>query len=96
VLFIPATAVLNAPFGDSIFVIEEGEAGPDGTKPLIVQQRFVRLGARQGDYVIATEGVKAGEKIVSTGVFKLRPGMPVLIDNTLAPEFTLEPKPRNT
>lgn len=96
VLFIPATAVHHAPFGDSVFVIEEGEAGPDGTKPLVVQQRLVRLGARQGDFVVATEGVEAGERIVSTGVFKLRPGMPVVIDNTLAPNFTLTPKPRNT
>lgn len=96
VLFIPASAVHHAPFGDSIFVIEEGETGPDGTKPLVVQQRFVRLGARHGDFVVATEGVKAGERIVSTGVFKLRPGMPVVIDNTLAPDFTLTPKPRNT
>ena len=96
VLFIPATAVLHAPFGDSIFVIEEGQAGPDGTKPLVVRQQFVRLGARQGDFVVATEGVKVGERIVSTGVFKLRPGMPVVIDNTLAPKFTFAPKPDNT
>ena len=95
VLFIPATAVLRAPFGDSVFVIEEGKAGLDGVRPLVAQQRFVRLGARQGDFVVATEGVKAGERIVSTGVFKLRPGMPVVIDNTLAPQFALAPKPRN-
>jgi membrane fusion protein (multidrug efflux system) len=94
-LFIPASAVLNAPFGDSVFVIEAGQAGADGAKPLIAQQRFVRLGPRQGDFVVATEGVKAGERIVSTGVFKLRPGMPVVVDNTLAPGFAFEPKPRN-
>jgi membrane fusion protein (multidrug efflux system) len=96
VLFIPATAVLHAPFGDSIFVIEEGQVGPDGTKPLVVRQQFVRLGARQGDFVVATEGVRAGERIVSTGVFKLRPGTPVVINNTLAPKFTFAPKPDNT
>jgi membrane fusion protein (multidrug efflux system) len=95
-LFIPSAAVLNAPFGDSIFVIEESPAGPDGTKPLVGQQRFVRLGARQGDFVAVTGGVKAGERVVATGVFKLMPGMPVVIDNTLAPKFTLTPKPGNT
>jgi membrane fusion protein, multidrug efflux system len=94
-LFIPASAVLNAPSGNSVFVIEEGQAGPDGTKALVAQQRLVRLGARQGDFVVATEGVKAGERIVSTGVFKLRPGMPVVIDNTLAPQFAFAPKPGN-
>jgi membrane fusion protein (multidrug efflux system) len=92
-LFIPASAVLNAPFGNSVFVIEEGQAGPDGTKALVAQQRLVRLGARQGDFVVATEGVKAGERVISTGVFKLRPGMPVVIDNTLAPQFAFAPKP---
>jgi membrane fusion protein (multidrug efflux system) len=95
VLFIPATAVVHAPFGDSVFIIEEGKAGADGTKPLVAQQRLVRLGVRQGDFVVATEGVKAGEKIVSTGVFKLRPGMPVVIDNTLAPRFAFTPQPKN-
>lgn len=96
VLLIPATAVLHAPFGDSVFVIEEGQASPDGAKPLVVRQQFVRLGERQGDFVVVTEGLKVGERIVSTGAFKLRPGMPVVIDNTLAPKFTFEPKPDNT
>ena len=95
VLFIPATAVVHAPFGDSVFIIEEGKASQDGVKPLVAQQRLVRLGARQGDFVVATQGVKAGERIVSTGVFKLRPGMPVVIDNTLAPRFAFTPQPRN-
>ena len=35
-------------------------------------------------------------RVVSTGPFKLRPGMPVEIDNSLAPEFSFTPKPRNT
>ena len=42
-----------------------------------------------------TEGLQGGEAIVSTGVFKLRNGMPVEIDNSLAPEFTLYPNPEN-
>jgi membrane fusion protein (multidrug efflux system) len=94
-LFIPDSAVLNGPLGNSVFVIEQGQAGPDGRKPLVAQQRPVRLGARQGDFVVATEGVKPGERVVSTGVFKLRPGMPVVIDNSLAPQFSFNPKPRN-
>jgi membrane fusion protein (multidrug efflux system) len=95
-LFIPSTAVLNAPFGDSVFVVQEKPGAPGAQPSLVVEQRFIRLGTRQGDYVAATDGVKAGERIVSTGAFKLRPGMPVVIDNSLAPEFTFEPKPKNT
>lgn len=96
VMFIPMTAVLHAAFGDSVYLIEEGEAGEDGVKPLAIQQQIVRLGVRQGDFVVANEGLKPGDRIVSTGVFKLWPGMSVVIDNTLAPVFTLAPTPNNT
>src|SRR5688572_9037937 len=82
-LFIPTTAVLHAPFGDSVFVIET-----DSNGSLVAQQRFVRLGTRQGDFVEVTSGTKPGEKIISTGAFKLRPGTPVVIDNTHAPQFS--------
>jgi membrane fusion protein (multidrug efflux system) len=95
VLLIPATAVAHGPFGDSVFTVEETESEANGVKSLVARQRVVRLGVRQGDFVVVTDGVKAGERIISTGVFKLRPGMPVLVDNTLAPHFALTPKPRN-
>jgi membrane fusion protein (multidrug efflux system) len=92
VVVIPATAVVHAPHGDSIFVIEENAAG-DGTSTLVVRQQPVRLGERRGDFVVAMAGAEVGEQIVATGVFKLRAGMPVVIDNTLRPEFALAPKP---
>jgi membrane fusion protein (multidrug efflux system) len=96
-LLIPAAAVLHAPFGDSVFIVEEGkDTGAEGEKQLVVRQQFVRLGQRLGDFVAATQGVKIGEKIVATGSFKLRPGMAVVIDNTLAPSFKLAPTPDNT
>ena len=95
-LFIPATAVQHAPFGDTVFVVEPGEAGADGEATLVLRQQLVRLGIRRGDYVAVTEGLRAGERVVSTGVFKLSPGMKVVIDNSLAPDFSFEPRPRNT
>ncbi|WP_116472983.1 efflux RND transporter periplasmic adaptor subunit [Zobellella maritima] len=95
VLLIPLTAVQHGPYGDTVFVVEEGESEQDGT-PLVVRQQPVRLGARRGDFVVVTEGVAAGEQLVSTGVFKLRPGMVVVIDNSLAPEFKLDPWPDNS
>lgn len=96
VLLIPATAVLHAPFGDSIFIVEENADAPPGTTALVVRQQMVRLGARRGDFVVATEGAEPGDRIVSTGVFKLRSGMPVVIDEKLAPEFSTAPTPDNT
>jgi membrane fusion protein (multidrug efflux system) len=89
---IPATAVVHAPHGDSVFVIE-AEAVPEGTDALVVRQQPVRLGARRGDYVVVADGARAGEQIVAAGVFKLRAGMPVIIDNALTPEFALAPTP---
>ncbi len=93
VLVIPETAVQHAPYGDSVFVIEENK---DDAKPLVLRQQFVRLGVRQGDFVVVTKGVSSGEQVASTGAFKLRPGMHVVIDNTLAPDFQFAPKPDNS
>ena len=96
VLAIPLTAVLFAPFGDSVFVIEGGVA-KDGEQPaLSLRQRFVRLGTRRGDFVAVSDGLKDGERVVSSGVFKLRSGMGVVVDNTLAPEAKLAPRPANS
>jgi membrane fusion protein (multidrug efflux system) len=91
---IPATAVVHAPHGDSIFVIEPAAAGA-GSAGHVVRQRPVKLGARRGDFVVVEEGALPNEQVVATGVFKLRPGMAVVVDNTLTPEFALEPSPDN-
>ncbi|MBM4311720.1 MAG: efflux RND transporter periplasmic adaptor subunit [Deltaproteobacteria bacterium] len=91
VLAIPATAVLNAPYSDSVFIIEK--APENGTGALIARQQFVRLGARRGDFVAVEDGLQEGDTIVSTGAFKLRNGQAVTIDNTLVPQFHAEPEP---
>ncbi|MBI5633500.1 MAG: efflux RND transporter periplasmic adaptor subunit [Nitrospirae bacterium] len=92
VLIIPATAVLYAPYSDSVFVIEENKEGK-GSKTL--RQQFVRLGEKRGDFVAVTTGLKEEESIVSIGVFKLRNGQAIVIDNKLAPDFQQSPKPEN-
>lgn len=91
VLAIPETAVLYAPYRDSVFVIEEN---PDGEGKTLRQQ-FVRLGEKRGDYVDVVDGLKAAEQVVSTGVFKLRNGQGAVIDNSLAPDFKKAPTPEN-
>lgn len=88
---IPATAVLYAPYSDSVFVIENSKDG----KGKVLRQQFVRLGEKRGDFVAVTTGLKEGDAIVSTGVFKLRNGQSALIDNKLAPAFQQSPKPEN-
>jgi membrane fusion protein (multidrug efflux system) len=96
VLAIPATAVLYAPYGDSVFVVEEEKSEKNGQHGKIVHQQFVRLGEKRGDFVSVISGLKEGETVVSTGAFKLRNGQAVVVDNTLAPEFQLTPKPEES
>jgi membrane fusion protein, multidrug efflux system len=92
VLLIPSTAVLYAPYGDSVFAIEEKKDAA-GNASLTARQKFVRLGERRGDLVSVTSGLAAGETIVSSGAFKLRNGTPVVVRNDLAPSAELAPKP---
>lgn len=92
VLAIPATAVLYAPYGDSVFIVEDGA----DKKGKVLRQQFVRLGQKRGDFVAVTSGLQQGQTVVSTGVFKLRKGQSVVVDNTLAPDFRKSPKPENS
>jgi membrane fusion protein (multidrug efflux system) len=95
VLRIPLTAVFRAPYGDSVFVVLEND-GPDGKKEKFVEQRFIRTGRTMGDFIAVTEGLKAGDTVVSAGTFKLRNGVGVNIDNSLAPQPKSAPNPENS
>ena len=96
VLPVPATAVLYASFGNSVFVIDEQKSEESGEKELVLRQQFVTLGSARGDFIDVTGGLKAGETIVTSGVFKLATGTTVVIDNTLAPTISLDPKPSDS
>jgi membrane fusion protein (multidrug efflux system) len=95
VLVIPTTAVLYAPYSDSVFVLEETPSAGEGSSGLKIRQQFVRLGEQRGDFVAVTAGLKPGDTVVSTGVFKFRNGQNVVVDNTLAPDFSLSPQPQD-
>jgi len=96
VLAIPATAISYAPYGDSVFVIEKKKDAKSGRESQVLRQQFVRTGETRGDFVTVTNGLKAGEVIVSSGVFKLRNGMEVTINNQLAPKPEISPSPAQT
>jgi len=93
VLAIPATAVLYAPYSDSVFVLEDKPDPNSGQPVKVVRQQFAQLGEKRGDFVAVRSGLKEGDTIVSTGVFKLRNGQTVSVDNSLSPEFQLKPTP---
>jgi membrane fusion protein (multidrug efflux system) len=92
-LVVPGSAISYAPFGDSVFVIEKKKDEKTGKESQVIRQQFVRVGEGRGDLVAITQGLKAGETIVSTGVFKLRNGMTVTINNDLAPNPQVNPHP---
>jgi membrane fusion protein (multidrug efflux system) len=92
-LYVPATGISYAPYGDSVYVIEKKRDPKTKKDELVLRQQFVRLGDSRGDFVAVTEGLKKGEEIVSTGAFKLRNGLNVVVDNKLAPKPELAPTP---
>jgi len=93
VLVIPATAVLSAPYGDSVFVVTPAATGSTN---LIAQQKFIRTGRTHGDFVSVETGLNVGDRVVAAGVFKLRNGMSVQENNTLAPKSSETPTPPNS
>jgi membrane fusion protein, multidrug efflux system len=92
VLAVPSTAIIYAPFGDTVFVIEKDEK--DGA--LKARQQFVRLGKARGDYVEVIEGLKEGESVASAGAFKLFNGQGVILSELPTPEFKQEPTPTDS
>lgn len=95
VIAIPGTAVLYAPYSDSVFVVEKKKDEKSGQDILTLRQQFVRLGEKRGDFVAVTSGLQANDIVAATGVFKLRNGQTVVIDNSKIPTFELTPKPEN-
>jgi membrane fusion protein (multidrug efflux system) len=102
VVTVPATALVRAPYGDSVFIVvpkPEDEPGtremPDRTPVMIARQQFVRTGGYRGDFVAIVEGVNAGEEVVVAGAFKLRNGSPVFVSDAPLPEPELQPHPEN-
>jgi membrane fusion protein (multidrug efflux system) len=95
-IVIPGSAVSYAPYGDSVFVIEKQKDPKTGKEADMLRQQFVRIGEARGDFVAVTKGLKEDQTVVSTGVFKLRNGMAVAVNNDLAPKPELNPKPPDT
>ncbi len=92
---VPSTAISYASYGNSVFIVEtmKDEAGKEF---LGVRQQFIKLGPARGDFVAVLEGVKAGEQVVTSGVFKLRNALPVQVNNVAQPPVSEAPKPANT
>jgi membrane fusion protein (multidrug efflux system) len=95
VVAIPATAIDYAPYGDSVFIVKDGKT-TDGKPDKEVIQQFVTLGESRGDQVAVLTGVKPGDEVVTSGVFKLRSHAPVRINNSVQPDENPNPNPPDT
>ena len=95
IVSVPASAVNYAPYGDSVFVVADMK-DPKGQAYKGVRQQFVKLGPGRGDQVAVASGVKAGDEVVTSGVFKLRNGAAVQVDNKVQPGNNPAPKPEDS
>jgi len=102
IVAIPASAVVRASYGDSVFVVEDKKdesgnpvKGPDGKPAKMARQQFVRPGEARGDFIAIADGIKAGQEVVSAGAFKLRNGAGVVVNNDIKITPELAPRPEN-
>ena len=103
---LPQAAVTYNPYGASVFLaqpqparsgesLKPGEPAKGGAEPsLVAAQTFVTLGATRGDQVAIVKGIKEGDTVVTSGQMKLRPGTPLIVNNTVVPRNDPNPKPQ--
>jgi membrane fusion protein (multidrug efflux system) len=92
---LPASAINYAPYGDSVFIVAEMKDAK-GKSYRGVRQQVVKVEGSRGDQVAITSGINPGDEVVSSGVFRLRNGAPVQVNNTIKPENNPSPKPEDS
>jgi membrane fusion protein (multidrug efflux system) len=92
---LPASAISYAPYGDSVFVVTDLK-DPNGKTYRGVRQQFVKVGTGRGDQIGIVSGLKVGDEVVTSGVFKLRNGAAVLVNNKITPANSSKPQPENS
>lgn len=95
VIPIPQSSIVYAPYGDSVWVIEDLKLD-DGTVSKNVSQQFIKVGSTRGDMIAVLSGLDVGMEIVTSGGFKLRPGIMVVVNNDVTPNAAEQPDPPNT
>jgi len=95
IVSLPSSAINYAPYGNSVFILEDMK-GPDGKTYRGVRQQFVKVGRAMGDQIAILGGVKAGDEVATSGVFKLRPNAAVKVNNTVTPSDSTAPKPADS
>ena len=94
VIGLPASAISYAPYGDSVFVVSELE-DESGRPYRGARQQFVKPGAARGDRIAVLSGIHPGDEIVTSGVFRLRNGVAVHVNNAVQPGNDPAPRPED-
>lgn len=92
---VPLSSISFAPYGDMVYVIEKGK-DPKNPDALTARQQVVKLGKRRGDQIAIESGLSEGQEIATSGLFRLRPGATVIVDNKFAPSNEIAPTPADT
>jgi len=95
VVAIPATAIHYAPYGDSIFIVSEMK-DPQGKEYKGVREQFIKTGPSRGDMISVVSGLKPGDEVVTSGVFRLKSGAHVNVNNQIKPGSDLAPNPADS
>ncbi len=93
-VILPASAISYAPYGDSVYIVEEMK-GPTGASYKGVRQQVVKLGSARGDQIAILSGISPGAEVVTSGAFKLRNGAAVLVNNETQPGNSPSPRPED-
>ncbi len=96
VISLPASAINYAPYGDSVYVVADLQDPKSGKTYKGVRQQFVKVEGSRGDQVAVVSGINPGDVVVSSGVFKLRNGASVVINNEVTPSNNPKPKPEDS
>ena len=91
---VPTSAIQYAPYGDSVYVVEQ-VTGPKGTSTSACGSSSSSSGAPAATRSPCSTGVKNGETVVTSGVFKLRNGAAVKVNNAAQPGNNPAPKPED-
>jgi membrane fusion protein (multidrug efflux system) len=92
---LPASAINYAPYGDSVFIVSEMKDAKGNTYRG-VRQQVVKVEGSRGDQVAIISGINPGDEVVSSGVFRLRNGAPIQVNNTVKPGNSTSPKPEDS
>jgi len=95
VITLPASAINYAPYGNSVYVVAKMK-DPKGKDYLGARQQFVTVQGSRGDQVAVVSGLNPGDEVVSSGVFKLRNGAPVQVNNDVKPPNNPKPNPEES